>query len=419
MPLYIFMVFDTIVFAMLQTIERHITPRLKKLAAQFPVVTVLGPRQSGKTTLVRETFPKHTYLNLEDALTREVATLDYRDFFKRHPGPVILDEIQRVPELLSAVQVLSDEKRETGRFILTGSHQPQLHARVSQSLAGRTAILRLLPLSIAELSGAGIELDRDEYLVRGFMPAHYAHDIAPADLYSAYYSTYVERDVRQLVNIDKQNAFALFVKLLAGRVGQIVSLRSMAGETGVSVPTLSAWLSVLEASYIVFRLNPYFNNFGKRYTKTAKLYFTEPGLATWLLGITTPEQVVRDPLFGGLFENMVVVEALKARYNAGEQPELYYYRDSNAVEVDLILNKARRLMPIEIKAARTPSTSFAKQLKTFQKHAGNVVFSPTVLHGGDMEMTAEGVNYTNFKNMERVINEATPPLPPPSSPKKS
>ena len=390
------------------TIERHITPRLKNLATQFPVVTVLGPRQSGKTTLARETFPAHVYLNLEDASTRAEAEHDYRNFFMSHPGPVILDEIHRVPGLLSAIQVLVDEKREAGRFILTGSHQPLLHAGISQSLAGRTALLRLLPLSIAELSGAGISLDRDDYLFRGFMPAHYAHGIAPADLYSAYYSTYVERDVRQLVNIDKQAAFETFVRLLAGRVGQLVNLQSMSGEIGVSAPTLAAWLSVLEASYIVFRLQPYFYNFGKRQVKTPKLYFTEPGLATHLLGIRTPEQVARDPLMGGLFENMVVIEALKARCNAGETPELYFSRDSHGLEVDLLLNLARHVMPVEIKASRTPSGVLAKSLGVFQKHAGAAAFSPTVISASDSETTMHGVRFVNFKNTARIINEAAP-----------
>ena len=390
------------------TIERHITPRLKSLAAQFPVVTVLGPRQSGKTTLVREVFSSHTYLNLEDAITRAEAGHDYREFFKRHPGPVVLDEIQRAPALLSAIQVLVDEKREAGRFILTGSHQPLLHARVSQSLAGRTALLRLLPLSIAELAGDGVLLDRDDYLFRGFMPAHYAHGIAPADLYGAYYATYVERDVRHLVNIDRQIAFETFVKLLAGRVGQLVNLQGMSGEVGVSAPTLGAWLSVLEASYIVFRLQPYFYNFGKRQIKAPKLYFTEPGLATYLLGIKTREQVARDPLLGGLFENMVVVEALKARCNAAEPPELYYSRDSHGVEVDLILNQARHVMPVEIKASRTPSSVLAKSLHTFQKHAGDAVFLPTVISAGEEEMTVNGVRFMNFKNTAQIINDAAP-----------
>jgi predicted AAA+ superfamily ATPase len=376
--------------------------QLVKLAGYFPVVTVLGPRQSGKTTLVKSVFPDHTYLNMEDADTRTLALQDYKAFFKTYPGPLVLDEIQRVPEILSAIQVLVDEKREVGKYILTGSHQPLLREGITQLLAGRTAVLQLLPLSLAELSDSGITLDRDDYLVRGFLPASYAHGIPPADLYRSYYATYVERDVRQIINMDKQGAFELFLKLLAGRVGQLVNLNSMAGETGVSQPTLASWLSVLEASFIIFRLQPYFPNFGKRQLKTPKLYFSEPGLASWLLGIVTPDQAARDPLFGGLFENMVVVEALKARLNAGEIPELYYYRSRDGLEVDLILNMARHILPIEIKASRTFSTELARNLQTFQKHT-DAVSSSALVYAGDVESSVNGVNYVNFRNTAGII----------------
>jgi len=385
-------------------IERHITPQLRTLARQFPVVTLLGPRQSGKTTLVKAAFPKHTYVNLEDTMIRELAEHDARAFFKTYEGALIVDEIQRVPGLLSAIQVRVDEQREAGKYILTGSHQPLLHAGIAQSLAGRTGILRLLPLSIAELSEAGIDLDRDDYVVQGFMPGHYAHGIDPAALYSVYYATYVERDVRQLINIEKRGAFELFVKLLAGCVGQLVNLKGMAGEVGVSSVTLSSWLAVLEASYIVFRLPPYFSNFGKRQVKTPKIYFTEVGLATWLLGIATPEQAARDPLFGGLFENMVVSEALKARCNAGLSPELYFYRSSNGLEIDLILNNARRLLPIEIKSARTFSLSMSNGLRMFEKMT-ETLYSPTVLYAGDMETEVKGIIYAHFKNTSKIIGD--------------
>ena len=383
-------------------IARHITSRLKEFAECFSVVTVLGPRQSGKTTLVKNVFPDHTYLNLEDADTRLLATQDYKAFFKTFSGPLVLDEIQRAPEILSAVQVLVDEKREVGKYILTGSHQPLLRAGTAQSLAGRTAVLQLFPLSIAELADANIVLDRDDYVVRGFLPAIYAHSIPPVDLYRSYYETYVERDVRQIVNIEKQGAFELFLRLLAGRVGQLVNLNSMAGEIGVSQPTLTSWLSVLEASFVVFRLQPYFVNFGKRQIKTPKLYFAEPGLATWLLGITELEQVARDPLFGGLFENMVVIEALKACFNAGEAPELYYYRTKDGLEIDLILNRGRRLLPIEIKASRTFSPDLARNLRTFQKHASDIL-SPTVIYAGDVESIVNGVQYAHFQNTSAII----------------
>ena len=262
-------------------IERKITPHLLEMARYFPVVTVMGPRQSGKTTLTREVFANYMYVNLEDKTAREIATSDPKAFFELYKPPVIVDEVQRVPDLLSTIQVLADETRERGRFILTGSHQPQLHAQISQSLAGRTGILQLLPLSIEELSNAGISLSRDEYLFNGFMPRLYDENIPPTLLYPAYYATYVERDVRQLINVSNQHSFEMFLKLLAGRIGQVINLSDLAGDIGISSTTLSSWLSVLEASYIVFRLPCYFNNFGKRLIKAPKIYFTDVGLASF------------------------------------------------------------------------------------------------------------------------------------------
>ncbi|OAM88511.1 ATP-binding protein [Termitidicoccus mucosus] len=383
-------------------LKRHITPQLARLAAQFPVVTILGPRQSGKTTLARAAFPKHEYLNLELPPVRLAAQSDAVGFFKAHPAPLILDEVQHVPELLSYVQVMADEQKRKGAFILTGSHQPRLAAGITQSLAGRTGLLRLLPFSIAELSDAGVSLERDEYLHRGFMPGVHADGVAPELFYRSYYQTYVERDVRQLINITSQRAFETFVRLLAGRVGQVVNLSSLAGDAGVSSTTLASWLSVLEASFIVFRLPCYFNNFGKRLVKAPKIYFTDVGLAAWLLGIETPAQAARDPLFGGLFENMVVAEALKTRLNAGREPELYYFRDQHGLEVDLVVNKGRRRLPVEIKAGMTYDPSFARNLRNFLKLT-DAAESPVVLYGGEQEALTDGVSYANFKETARII----------------
>ncbi|MDD4026224.1 MAG: AAA family ATPase [Kiritimatiellae bacterium] len=242
-------------------IERAITSHLDKLAKSFRVVSIMGPRQSGKTTLAKHHFPNHTYVNLENIALRQLAKMDPVEFFHQYKCPIILDEIQRAPELLSTIQVMSDETKKNGQFILTGSHQPGLRTDISQSLAGRAAILELLPLSIAELERAGITMDRDDYIFKGFMPRIYDEHVAPELLYANYYRTYVERDVRQLINLSNQHAFEVFVKLLAGRVGQLVNLSSLSNDVGVSSVTLSSWLSVLEASYIVFRLPGYFNNF--------------------------------------------------------------------------------------------------------------------------------------------------------------
>jgi predicted AAA+ superfamily ATPase len=249
-----------------------------------------------------------------------------------------------------------------------------------------------------------LSLARDDYLHRGFMPGVHADGIEPDVFYRNYYQTYVERDVRQLINLTHQHAFETFVRLLAGRVGQIVSLNSLANDVGVSGTTLGMWLSVLEASFIVFRLPRYFENFGKRQIKAPKIYFTEVGLATWLLGIETPAQAARDPLFGGLFENMVVLEAMKAKLNAGREAELYFFRDQRGLEVDLIARRGRRLMPIEIKGGMTYDPWFAKNLKAFMKLA-DTAESPAVIYAGEDTAFSEGVEYTNFRNTARVIGE--------------
>lgn len=386
-------------------IKRKITPYLLDMARYFPVVTILGPRQSGKTTLSKQIFPDHVYVNLENKTARDIAMSDPNAFFDLYKPPVIIDEVQRVPELLSTIQVLADASKEKGRFILTGSHQPKLHAGIAQSLAGRTGILKLLPLSIEELSDAGISLSRDEYIFNGFMPRLYDENIPPTMLYPAYYATYVERDVRQLIKVSDQHAFETFLKLLAGRVGQVVNLADLSGDIGVSSTTLSSWLSVLEASYIVFRLPCYFKNFGKRLVKAPKIFFTEVGLAASLLGIENVSQVARDPLLGGLFENMVVVEALKARYNAGKQlPELYYFRVQGRNEVDLIIDNNRQLIPVEIKAGMTFDPSFANDLRAFMEFAKDTE-KPTVLYSGDTSTTIRGVKFDSFKNTSKLFED--------------
>ena len=351
-------------------IKRKILDRIKELARAFPIVTIEGPRQSGKTTLAKAAFPEYAYANLEETATRRLAETDPRGFLERFPAPAIIDEIQRVPSLLSDLQVSVDASGRCGQYVLTGSHQPRLKEGVAQSLAGRTALVTLLPLSIEELTDAGIFLSRDEYIFRGFLPAIYDKNQNPADAYEAYYRTYVERDVRQLVNLSHQGEFELFVRLLAGRVGQVVNLESLSGEVGVSSTTLKEWLSVLEASFIVFRLPPYYNNFGKRFVKSPKIYFTDVGLAAHLLDIRNPDQVSRDPLLGGLFENLVVLEALKARLNAGLDGKLYFMRDRLGVEADLIIEKRRELTFVELKSGKTPTEEMADNIRTLRSKFG-------------------------------------------------
>lgn len=383
-------------------IKRKIISRVRELAKSFPVVTIEGPRQSGKTTLTKMAFPNYTYANLEDTATRRLAERDPRGFIEKFPAPAIIDEIQRVPELLSDLQVEVDRKGGNGLYILTGSHQPKLKEGVAQTLAGRTALVTLLPFSIEELLDAGVNLSRDEYIFHGFLPAIYDRNQNPSDAYEAYYRTYVERDVRQLVNITHQGEFELFMRLLAGRVGQIVNLEGMAGDVGVSASTLKEWLSVLEASFIIFRLAPYYNNFGKRFIKSPKVYFTDVGLAAHLLDLTSADQVSRDPLLGGLFENMVVAEALKTRYNAGLDGRIYFMRDKVGVEIDLVVEKQRKLSFIEIKSAMTPNDDMASNIRTIRKATG-AGEKAYVIYSGESWPLKGGDGFVNFQNTCSIV----------------
>lgn len=384
-------------------IQREIAKTLKRLFSSFPVVTIQGPRQSGKTTLAKMTFPRHAYANLEDSAVRRLAERDPKAFFERFSPPVTIDEIQRVPELLAAIQVEVDRRGGNGLFVLTGSHQPRLREGVAQSLAGRTALLTLLPFSIRELGKAGIELARDEYLFKGFLPAIYDRRQEPGDAYEAYYRTYVEKDVRQLVNVSHQREFELFVRLLAGRVGQVANLEGMSDDVGVSSTTLKEWLSVLEASYVIFRLQPYYNNFGKRFIKSPKIYFTDVGLATHLLDIASPAQAARDPLMGGLFENMVVLEALKAQLNKGIRPSLYYIRGKNGSEIDMVVEDARQIHAVEIKSAKTPDDSFTANMDKFER-AVSPLASKSVVYSGDEWPIAGGGRFVNFRNVASLVD---------------
>lgn len=384
-------------------IQREIQVQFKQLMKMYPVVTITGPRQSGKTTLAQMTFPEYRYVSLENFDVRQMAEADPKGFLKSYAAPVIFDEIQRVPELLSYIQTIVDENKAPGQYILTGSHQPLLGQEISQSLAGRTGILQLLPLSINELTAAGITMERDQYIYQGFMPRLYDTTLDAKNLHRDYFSTYVEKDVRQMLNIKDLSTFETFVRLLAGRVGQLVNLSSLSGDVGVSAPTLKEWLSVLEASFIVFQLPCYFENFGKRLVKSKKLYFTEVGLATWLLGINNPEQVARDPLFGGLFENMVVIEALKNRFNAGEVSNLYFLRDSQGMEADLVFQKSHnQLIPVEIKGSMTWNKGFCQNLLKLRKLSEN--FGPGyVIYAGDLTPEINGIKFLNFKNTATVV----------------
>ena len=382
-------------------IIREITEVLLKRATEFPVITVTGPRQSGKTTLVRACFPRHTYVNLEDPETRELAETDYKRFFTLYKPPVIVDEIQRVPQLASVIQTLVDaNRRKCGQFILTGSHQPKLKETVTQSLSGRSAFLKLLPLTFSEMASASKRqgMDADSLILRGGMPELAIKKTDPNVYYRNYLQSYIERDVRQIANIRNTSPFNRFLVLLAGRVGQLVNLNALSGEVGVSHTTLSGWLDVLEASFIICRLQPYFANIGKRLVKTPKIYFTETGLAACLLGLKTVDQVSRDPLRGNLFENLVVSDLLKRNLNRDAEDELFFFRTSDGVEVDVLRKTEKGLQPIEIKSAMTWTESLADGLRRSCKLIPNAV-DPTLIYCGKTYPTAPDdiarVNFTH------------------------
>ena len=363
-------------------IEREISGIVMEMAGYYPVVTVMGPRQSGKTTLAKALFPDYAYFNLESSHVRDAALADPRMFLASAPNGMILDEIQKAPQLLESVQAAVDEEKRNGRFVITGSHQPELAQAISESLAGRTGIAELLPLSSKELKSAGINvMHRDRMLFTGTMPRIYDSRIPPTRFYADYFRTYIERDVRKILNVADLDRFELFVKLLAGRVGQLVNRQALASDVGVSDKTIANWMSVLRASYIIFPLRPYYRNFGKRQTKSPKIYFFETGLVSYLLGIRMAESVATHPLMGSLFENFVVAEELKRRFNKGEEMDVYFYRNSSGtIEVDLIVENEGKVHPLEIKSSATFSDSMTKGLKGFaeicpEAEKGRVVYS--------------------------------------------
>jgi len=384
--------------------QRQIITELQSLAEDYPVVTVIGPRQSGKTTVVQYTFPNKPYISLEDLDNRNLAHSDPRSFLEQFSNGAILDEIQRVPELLSYIQTIVDLNQQKGQFILTGSHQLALHQAITQSLAGRTALLTLLPMSLYELAQAGITPSLNELLLRGGYPRVYRDNLDPKKAYRNYFQTYVERDVRQLINIKDLLQFERFIRICAGRVGQILNMEEIGGEVGVSSHTVKEWISILEASFIVFRLQPYFENFGKRIIKSPKLFFTDVGLVSYLLEIENEIQINRDPLRGHLVENLVVLELLKWRYNQGLDSHLYYYRDVQKNEIDIIFKDGNRLTPIEIKSSKTYNSEFLNKLHFFQKIAGERAPKGYLIYAGEQEQRIGSIELLNYTHAVRAIS---------------
>lgn len=379
---------------------RDAASTLNRLAIGFPIVAIAGPRQSGKTTLARMQFPGKPYISLENPDERDFALSDPRRFLARFPEGAIFDEVQRCPALFSWLQGVVDEHQRMGEFVLTGSAQFDLNAGISQSLAGRVGRVELLPLSLAEMKAADcVPETLDQLLLKGAYPAIYSRDLGPADWYANYVATYLERDVRQLLEVRDLSLFQRFIKLCATRSGQLLNLSALGADCGVTGVTAREWLSVLEASYLVMRLQPYHRNFGKRLVKSSKLYFLDTGLAAWLLGIRDAETLAVHPQRGALFENWVVTEKIKQSLNRGETPNLSFWRDSAGHEVDLIEENALAICPIEIKSGATFASDWPNALQKLKALAGGDVAPPQIVYGGDASFERDDYRVVAWRDM--------------------
>ncbi len=386
----------------MKLLTRTIEPVLREYAGQYPVVTITGPRQSGKTTLCRKVFTGKKYVSLENVDTRIFAREDPRGFLAGLSDGAILDEIQQAPELSSYIQTLVDEDQRKGLFILTGSQQFGVTNTISQSLAGRTALIKLLPFSLEELDSHQEGLNFDKIMLTGFYPRIWRDGLSPHKALADYIETYVERDIRQLLAVKDLTLFHRFLTLCAGRIGQLLNLNNLAADCGISHQTARNWMTLLEASYIVFRLAPYFTNISKRLIKSPKLYFYDVGLAARLLGLETELHISRDPLRGNLFENLVVMEALKYRLHRGRSANLNFYRDSNGNEVDLLLSYGPDLFPIEIKSGMTLNRDYFKGLKNFAR-IFPLPFGAGLLYGGDEDQQRFEVSVRSAKKIHLLL----------------
>lgn len=385
-------------------IERSLNIKIDTLIKSFPVVALIGPRQSGKTTLVKNLFKDFTYQNLEAPDTRLFAESDPRTFLEpayKDKG-LIIDEAQRVPELFSYLQVIVDENKKA-KVILTGSQNFLIHEKISQSLAGRIGILRLLPFSFSEIEQKYNYDNYADYIFSGFYPPVFDRNISPDDWYQNYIQTYLERDVRQLKNIFDLTSFTNFLKLCAGRIGQILNLTALANDCGISVNTAKSWLSVLEASFVIFLLKPYHNNFNKRITKSPKLYFIDVGLASSLLGLKNSTHILQYHSMGSLFENMIISDILKKYYNEGEIPSIYYWRDKTGREVDLILEYKNKTKVIEIKAGKTVNENFFSGINLWNKMSKNMSSEAYLIYGGDKNQKRSIAQILSWKDFNGIF----------------
>jgi predicted AAA+ superfamily ATPase len=383
-------------------IPRSITEEVLASFREFPILTISGPRQSGKTTLVRHLFDHLPYFNLESPDTRDLILSDPRAFLRHNSEGAILDEVQRAPELMSYLQVTVDENKKC-KFILTGSNQFSMIESITQSLAGRTSILKLLPFCLEEIALAKKNISADELIYFGSLPVIFAERRDPVRTYQNYYETYVERDVKRLINIKDVSLFRKFLKLCVGRIGQIFNASQLANETGVAVNTIKSWISILETSFIAYLLPPWFDNINKRLVKSPKLYFYDVGLACYLLGIRSVEHVQRDPLRGGLFENLIINEIVKKYFNSGLNSDVYFFRDRHGNEIDVLLPLADKLTSIEIKSSETFHSEFLKNLNYFKKIYPNRIKAAYMVYNGTEEQTINDIELINFKRLYSTL----------------
>lgn len=378
--------------------HRELNNELLRLKSYFPVIVVTGPRQSGKTTLCKMTFQDYAYVNLEDELVRgEVATK--RKEFLMAKGNLIIDEAQNMPEVFSMLQVMVDENPEL-RYVVTGSNNFSLMQNITQSMAGRAAMLTLLPLSFSELTADDKSIDADAMMLRGFYPAVLAKKIPARDAYRQYYNTYLQRDILQVLNIRNMDEFRRFVVLCAARVGTEFNAQGLSNEIGVSIHTIQSWMNVLEASYIVFHLRPFYRNIGKRLVKKPKIYFYDSGLVCYLLGIQNAEQLSSHPLRGQIFENMVVADMMKGLFNKGLDNNLFFFRDSSQHEVDVVQEDGLQLKAYEIKSAQMTHVSFYQNLDYFRKLMGDDVVSTQIVYAGKDELPIPNNGFVNYLHLK-------------------
>ena len=386
-------------------VKRKLVTHLQKMLKKFKVVSVTGPRQSGKTTMLKAAFPHYKYYNLERIDYRAMLLSDIMGFLNSVGPYIIFDEAQNVPELFSYIQVKVDESNITGQYILSGSQSFLLQNNIAQSLAGRVSINHLFPFAINEFKLLQTK-KMNTLILNGFYPGIYDKKIASHDFYPSYLQTYIERDIRTLKAIENLAAFTRFLGLCAGRVGQILNITSLANDAGIAVNTAKAWLSLLEASFVIYLLQPYYNNFNKRLIKAPKLYFYDCGVVASLLKINSIEMIRNHYAYGSLFENLIISEIIKRQFHSGKKPSVYYWRESNGTEIDCIIQqKPNKILALEIKAGETFNTDYIKNLKKLPENSHNTAIKKMVVFAGDTTIKIDNINIISWPDFSNTLSE--------------